>query len=76
RALWMLARCRVHLREWPKNEPRVETFLRRPTPVMSQRDFNLYEGERLIGTAVQSWVLADAQTRKLIDMRKIPPLWE
>ena len=75
-ALWMLARCRLYLRRLPLAAPRVETFLRRPTPVMSLRDFNLYDGDERVGTAVQSWVLANAQTRKLIDMRKVPPLWE
>ena len=73
--LWMLVRCAVDLRRLPVGALRVQTFLRRPTAASSIRDFSLYDGEGLCGTAVQCWVLADAKTRKIVNLKNIPVMW-
>lgn len=73
--LWMLVRCRLRLKRLPAGALRVKTWLRKPAAAVSIRDFSLYDGEEEIGTAVQSWVLADAQERKLVNLKTIPPLW-
>ena len=74
-ALWMIVRSRLCLTRMPKNELRVKTWMRKPTAAVSYRDFALFDGEEEIGYAVQSWVLADANERSLINMKKVDILW-
>ena len=73
--LWMLVRCRLRMKRLPAGELRVQTWLRRPGAAASVRDFVLFEGGEEIGTAVQSWVLADAKERKLVNLKTVAPLW-
>lgn len=73
--LWMLVRCRLRLKRLPTGALRVQTWLRRPAPAVSIRDFSLFDGEEEIGTAVQSWVLADARERRLVNLKTVAPLW-
>ncbi len=76
--LWMLVRCRV---EWsvlpePTLPLTVRTWLRKPSPILSVRDHDLLQDGRILGRAVQDWVLVDTATRKLAGMKNIPILWE
>lgn len=73
--LWMLVRCRLRLKRLPRGEMRVQTWLRKPTAALSIRDFSLFDDAEEIGTAVQSWVLADARERKLVNLKTVAPLW-
>ena len=73
--LWMLVRCGVRLTRLPIERPRVETFLRRPTATLSVRDYTIFDGDETVGTAVQSWVLVDAEKRKIVNLRHIDCLW-
>lgn len=75
--LWMLVRSRLELDRLPAPEEAltVRTWLRRPSAVVSVRDYDFLSGGQVIGRAVHSWVLADAEERRLVDLRKIAPLW-
>ena len=73
--LWMLVRCAVDLTRLPIGALRLQTFLRQPNAAFSIRDFSLFDEEGCCGTAMQSWVLADAQTRKLVSLKSVPLLW-
>lgn len=73
--LWMLARCRVTLERMPSEGFTVQTFLRKPTAAVSHRDFTVLDDRGVCGTAVQTWVLADAEERKLRNLKTVPPLW-
>lgn len=72
--LWMLARCRLRLKRLPLGTVRVRTWLRKPTSAVSIRDFSLLDGDGEVGTAVQSWVLADARERRLVSLKTVAPL--
>lgn len=75
--LWMLVRSRIAMRELPPPDTAVtvRTWLRKPLPAMSVRDYEfLYQG-RSIGRALQYWVLANAQTRRIANLRDIDVLW-
>lgn len=74
--LWMIARSSVRLERLPEGEFQVTTWLRKPTAAISNRDFSLRDSEGEFGSAVQSWVLADAEHRKLVNLKTIPVLWE
>ncbi len=74
-ALWMIVRCRLSLARIPRGDVRVKTWLRTPNAAVSNRDFSLFDEDGEFGTAVQSWVLADAEKRSIINMKKLPPLW-
>lgn len=74
-ALWMLVRLRVELSRRPVGALRLKTFLRTPSAVSSIRDFSLYDEAGECGSALQNWVLADAETRKIVSMKTIPALW-
>lgn len=74
--LWMIARSRLHIDRMPKDEFSVKTWLRKPTSAVSLRDFSLADAEGVFGSAAQSWVLADATERKLLNLKTVPPLWE
>ncbi len=73
-ALWMLARCTVHFQKLPVAPVRLETVLRPPTAAVSCRDFTFYDGETPVGTAVQTWVLADAGTRSMLRLNGLEVL--
>ena len=73
--LWMLVRCSVDLQRRPVGALRLQTFLRKPTAASSIRDFSLFDDTGLCGTAMQCWVLADANTRKIVNLKTIPVLW-
>lgn len=73
--LWMLVRCAVDLRRLPVGALRVQTFLRTPTAASSIRDFSLFDDEGFCGTAMQCWVLADVNTRKIVNLKTVPVLW-
>jgi len=74
-ALWMIVRSRLCMTRLPENALRVKTWLRKPKSAVSNRDFSLFDGDEEIGWAVQSWVLADAKQRSIVNMKNIPPLW-
>lgn len=74
-ALWMIARSRLCLTRLPKGEARVKTWLRKPSAAVSNRDFDLFDGDECIGRAVQSWVLVDAERRNILNMKSICALW-
>lgn len=74
-ALWMIVRYSVDLRRQPVGMLRLRTFLRKPSAAFSVRDFTLLDEQGVCGSAVQCWVLADAETRRLVSMKSIPALW-
>lgn len=74
-ALWMLVRLRVDLLRTPRGALRLQTFLRAPSAISSIRDFTLLDSSGVCGAAMQCWVLADADTRRLIPMKSVPALW-
>ena len=75
--LWMLVRSRISMRELPApGEPvAVRTWLRKPTPVMSVRDYEFFRGGRSIGYGLQYWVLVDEKKRSITGLRDVPLLW-
>lgn len=73
--LWMLVRCRLTLTRRPVGELSLNTFLRSPNAALSNRDFDLFDAQGLCGSAVQTWVLADANERKLVNLKQIDALW-
>ncbi len=73
--LWMLVRCAVDLRRLPVGALRLRTFLRAPSATSSIRDFSLFDEDGPCGEAMQCWVLADAKTRKIVNLKTIPMLW-
>lgn len=73
-ALWMIARSRLCLTRLPRGEVRIKTWLRKPSAAVSNRDFDLFDGDERIGRAVQSWVLVDAERRTILNMKSIPAL--
>ncbi len=73
--LWMLVRCSVRLTRLPVEQPVVTTFLRRPTATASLREFTVFDGETPVGRAVQTWVLVDAEKRRLVNLKHIDCLW-
>lgn len=75
--LWMLVRSRIVMRELPPPDTAVtvRTWLRRPSPAMSIRDYEfLYQG-RCVGHALHYWVLANEQSRRIANLRDIDVLW-
>lgn len=74
--LWMIVRCRLCVTRFPNGRFFVRTWLRKPSAVVSIRDFSIYDERGELGTAVQSWVLVDAAERRIISMKNIAPLWE
>ena len=51
--LWMLLRIRITVDRLPIRALRVRTWLRRPGPAVSVRDFALYDGDEEVGSALQ-----------------------
>ncbi len=74
--LWMIVRAKVHLDRFPKEEIRIDTWLRKPSSVASIRDYAIYEGDEEIGYGIYAWTLVHAQTRKLVNMKSVPPILE
>lgn len=74
-ALWMLVRLRAELSRRPVGALRLKTFLRAPSAAFSIRDFTLSDAQGVCGSAMQCWVLADADTRKIVSLKTIPALW-
>ena len=74
RCLWMIVRGKVHLDRMPQKDVRVDTWLRKPSSLVSIRDYSIFEGEEEIGYGIYSWALVSAGERKLINMKTIPPV--
>lgn len=74
--LWMIVRCRLRLTRMPEGAFTVQTWLRKPSGAVSNRDFSICDARGEIGAAVQTWVLADAAERRIVPLRTIAPLWE
>ena len=72
--LWMIVRGKVHLDRMPKGQIRIDTWLRKPSSVVSIRDYSILEGDEEIGYGIYSWALVSAEERKLINMRSITPV--
>lgn len=73
--LWMLLRIRITVDRLPIRALRVRTWLRRPGPAVSVRDFALYDGDEEVGSALQYWALVDTRVRRLLPMKAAPVLW-
>ncbi len=76
RCLWMIVRAKVHLDRIPTKEVRIDTWLRKPSAVASIRDYAIYEGEEEIGYGIYAWTVVHAKTRKLVNMKSVPPILE
>ena len=76
RCLWMIVRAKVHLDRIPKKEIRIHTWLRKPSSVVSIRDYAIYEGEEEIGYGIYAWTVVHADTRKLVNIKTVPPIPE
>ncbi len=74
--LWMIVRARVELTRSPQGDLTVSTRLRRPSAATSARDFSLCDACGEVGQAVQLWALVEEEKRKMVDLRRIAPLWE
>ena len=72
--LWMLMRMRLTVKRFPEGEFTVQTFLRKPSSVASNRDFLLSDEKGEFGSAVQTWVLVHAAERRLAPMNTVPEL--
>ncbi len=76
RCLWMIVRAKVHLDRLPREEIRIDTWLRKPSSIVSIRDYAIYEGEEEIGYGIYAWTIVHADTRKLVSMKSVPPIME
>ena len=72
-AFWMLARVWYRLDEPLKwgDRLRIRTWHRGGRGASSYRDFDLFVNDAPVGEAVSLWVLANAQTHKLVRMAGI-----
>ncbi len=75
-AVWMIARCYLHFNAQPAMSLplAVRTWHRGFIHGVMYRDFDLLQGGKQIGQAVQTWVLVDNARRRLLRMDKIPEL--
>lgn len=73
--LWMVVRCRLRVARMPEGAFTVRTWLRKPTAAVSNRDFSVFDARGELGSAVQTWVLADAAERRIVPMKGVEPLW-
>lgn len=73
--LWMVVRCRLRVTRMPEGAFTVRTWLRKPTAAVSNRDFSIFDAQGELGSAVQTWVLADAAERRIVPMKGVEPLW-
>ena len=76
RCLWMIVRGKVHLDRMPTKEVRIDTWLRKPSSLVSIRDYSIFEGDEEIGYGIYSWALVSSEERKLIKMHSITPVSE
>ena len=74
--LWMVVRCRLVLSRLPEGTFTVKTWLRRPAAAISNRDFSIFDASGELGSAVQTWVLADEKERRIVPMKSVAALWE
>lgn len=74
--LWMIVRAKVHLDRMPETEIRIRTWLRKPSSVVSIRDYAIFEGEEEIGYGVYAWTVVHKDTRKLVSIKTVPPILE
>ena len=72
--LWMIVRGKVHLDRLPQGEVEIRTWLRKPSSLVSIRDYSIWEGEEEIGYGIYSWALVSAESRKLVSMKSVPPV--
>lgn len=74
--VWMIVRAWIHFRENPDlSKPlTVRTWHRGLSRSVVYRDFDLIQDGRLIGEAVQSWVLVDCVRRRLFRMDQVEAL--
>ncbi len=76
RCLWMIVRAKVHLDRMPQGDIRIDTWLRKPSSVLSIRDYAIYEGEEEIGYGIYAWTVVHADSRKLVSIKTVPPILE
>ena len=76
RCLWMIVRAKVHLNRMPEKEIRIDTWLRKPSSVVSIRDYAIYEGDEEIGYGIYAWTVVHADSRKLVSIKTVPPILE
>lgn len=72
--LWMIVRGKVHLDRLPQGEVEIRTWLRKPSSLVSIRDYSIWEGEEEIGYGIYSWALVGAESRKPVSMKSVPPV--
>ena len=74
--VWMIVRAWMHFHEVPDlSKPlTIRTWHRGLSRSVVYRDFDLIQDGRLIGEAVQSWVLVDAVRRRLFRMDQVEEL--
>ncbi len=75
---WMLTRIWFHLNRplmWEEYLT-IHTWHRGGKHALMYRDFDLYVGDEPIGESVSAWVLANADSRKLMKLGSIPALDE
>lgn len=72
--LWMIVRGKVHLDRLPQGEVEIRTWLRKPSSLVSIRDYSIWEGEEEIGYGIYSWALVSAESRKLVSIKSVPPV--
>lgn len=75
RGLWMIVRARVHLDRLPVRDIRIDTWLRKPSSVASIRDYAIYQGDEEIGYGIYAWTIVHADTRRLMSIKSVPPVW-
>ncbi len=74
--VWMIVRAWMHFHEVPDlSKPMtIRTWHRGLSRTVIHRDFDLIQDGRLIGEAVQSWVLVDSIRRRLFRMDRVEEL--
>lgn len=76
--LWMVVRSRLELRRnlSPEESLTLHSRMRAPSAVMSIRDFDLFVGEEAVGKAMQYWVLVNAESRSIADLRTVKAVFD
>ena len=74
-AIWMLVRLKYTLLRPIRGgeKLRVQTSYRKPKGVYILRDFELFVGDEHVGSALSTWVLADAENRTLLRSEDVLP---
>lgn len=75
-AAWMIVRAHLHFEAPPDAglPLTIRTWSRGLCRAMVCRDFDLIQNGRVIGEAIQAWVMADVTERKLCNMAKMPEI--